>query len=99
MKLGPRPLRRLVYLTTLAVALILVAVASSAFLPNLALANGPLVWTTKAPMPAARNGPGVVAASNGRIYAISGGTAAGASEDVGTMNEYDPATNTWAASA
>lgn len=44
-------------------------------------------WTTRASMPTAREGLGVAAANNGKIYAIGGGTSA--------VEEYDPATDTW----
>jgi subtilisin family serine protease/N-acetylneuraminic acid mutarotase len=44
-------------------------------------------WTTRASMPTPREGLGVAAASNGRIYAIGGGTS--------TVQEYNPATDTW----
>lgn len=48
-------------------------------------------WTTFAPMPTARWGPGVVG-ENGRLYAVSGNGS--------TANEaYNPATNTWQALA
>ncbi len=54
-------------------------------------------WATRASMPTARYGLGVVAAKNGRIYAIGG------ADNVGnlfsTVEEYDPATNTWATRA
>jgi N-acetylneuraminic acid mutarotase len=50
-------------------------------------------WTTRASMPRARDSLGVVAASNGKIYAI-GGTTSSAS-GVAIVEEYDPATNTW----
>jgi N-acetylneuraminic acid mutarotase len=39
---------------------------------------------------------GVAAASNGRLYAIGGNTAAGVTTAV---EEYNPTTNTWAAKA
>ncbi|HEY7060585.1 MAG TPA: kelch repeat-containing protein [Chloroflexota bacterium] len=50
-------------------------------------------WATKAPMPTARGELAVVAAPNGKLYAIGGTPPAGAA--VGTVEEYDPATNTW----
>ncbi len=43
-------------------------------------------WTTRANLPTARSDLGVAAASNGKIYAIGGGS---------TVEEYDPATDTW----
>jgi N-acetylneuraminic acid mutarotase len=56
-------------------------------------------WSTKSPMPTGRSSLAAVLASNGRIYAMGGllsfqpgdccfGSAA-------TVEEYDPATNTW----
>jgi N-acetylneuraminic acid mutarotase len=49
-------------------------------------------WATKTPMPTARGRLAVVAAPNGKVYAIGG---APAGSIVGTVEEYDPATNTW----
>ena len=61
-------------------------------------------WVPKAPMHQARAGLGVVAV-NGKIYAIGGTTSstsyafAGAGGFVGTNEEYDPETDTWASKA
>jgi len=66
-------------------------------------------WATMAPMPTARSVLGVTAV-NGRIYAIGGSNTSGmisglpafamygqaTSGFVGTNEEYDPSTNTWA---
>jgi len=56
-------------------------------------------WVSKAPMPEARCGLGV-AVVNGKIYAIGGSTESNygviTSGMVGTNEEYDPATDTWA---
>jgi len=54
-------------------------------------------WSTKAPLPTARAGLGLVAGRNGRLYAI-GGTV---DELVFTaaVEEYDPATNSWTTKA
>ncbi len=49
-------------------------------------------WTSRAPMPTARYWLGVVAASNGRLYAIGGSNIGG---NVAQVEEYDPATDTW----
>ncbi len=49
-------------------------------------------WTVRAPMAAAREYLTMVAAADGRIYAIGGITSAGV---VGTVEQYDPATNVW----
>ncbi len=55
-------------------------------------------WTTKAPMPTARNGFGIAIYLN-KIYCI-GGWAAGPSFGQTGVNEvYDPLTNTWATKA
>ncbi len=56
-------------------------------------AQDSLVWVAKAPMPTARRGLGVAAASNSKIYAIGGYV-----ENIGivaTVEEYNPATDTW----
>src|SRR4030065_1552266 len=61
-------------------------------------------WVSKAAMHQARAGLGVVAV-NGKIYAIGGTTSstsyafAGAGGFVGTNEEYDPETDTWASKA
>jgi N-acetylneuraminic acid mutarotase len=49
-------------------------------------------WTTKAPMPTAREGFGFAAAGNGKLYAVGGTDSRGV---LPTVEEYDPATNTW----
>jgi len=54
------------------------------------------IWTTRAPMPTARAYVGIVAASNGKLYAV-GGTHSGIAINV--VEEYDPATNGWATKA
>jgi hypothetical protein len=46
-------------------------------------------WTTRAPMPAGRNGVGGVAVVNGILYAVGGQT----------VDAYDPATDTWTTKA
>lgn len=56
-------------------------------------------WATKASMPTARQSVGVAAASNGKIYAIGGAVNNDPSSSLNTVEEYDPATNTWVARA
>ena len=52
-------------------------------------------WTTKAPMPTRRTGPGV-GVVNGILYAVSGWNGGGVSAAPAYVLEaYDPATNTW----
>jgi N-acetylneuraminic acid mutarotase len=51
------------------------------------------VWTTKTPMPTARGALGLVAAPNGKLYAVGGNDIAVA--PLATVEEYDPATDTW----
>jgi len=53
-------------------------------------------WTTKAPMPTARDYLGV-AAVDGIIYAVGGSDAAG--NVLTTLEAYDPATDTWTTKA
>jgi N-acetylneuraminic acid mutarotase len=57
-------------------------------------------WTTKSEMPTARQGLST-SVVNGKIYAIGGGAASSASyasiETFSTVEEYDPATDTWTA--
>lgn len=57
-------------------------------------------WATKAPMPTAREGL-TSAVVNGKIYAIGGGYRAVDNSIIGlaTVEEYDPATDTWATKA
>ncbi|HOZ39029.1 MAG TPA: S8 family serine peptidase, partial [Anaerolineaceae bacterium] len=50
-------------------------------------------WTTKVPMPTSRSQFGVVAANNGKIYAIGG------INNVNSVEEYDPQTDTWTTKA
>ena len=50
------------------------------------------IWTPKAPMPTARSELVVVAAPNGKLYAI-GGIANGNIR--AKVEEYDPVTDTW----
>lgn len=57
-------------------------------------------WTTKASMPTRRHGLGVTSPDNGRIYAIGGGDRVyfggyTVYVDYQTVEEYDPATDTW----
>jgi N-acetylneuraminic acid mutarotase len=57
-------------------------------------------WTTRASMPTARNFAGAAEASNGKIYVIGGkDRLSGTFPAVGTVEEYDPATDTWATRA
>ncbi len=52
-------------------------------------------WTTQAPMPTARV-PALVAASNGKLYALGGrASVIGPGGALFRVEEYDPATNTW----
>jgi len=46
-------------------------------------------WTVKAPVPIGSTYMSLVAAPNGKLYALGSDTS-------GTVQEYDPATNTWA---
>ncbi len=53
-------------------------------------------WTTRVSMPTARDALGVAAATNGKIYAVGGtGWPGGGPVCYGTVEEYDPATDTW----
>jgi N-acetylneuraminic acid mutarotase len=49
-------------------------------------------WTTKTPMPTARNAP-VAMATNGRLYVVGGD--GGGPDFTATVEEYDPATDKW----
>jgi N-acetylneuraminic acid mutarotase len=53
-------------------------------------------WATKAPMPTARDGLRLAAAVNGQLYAIGGRSSQASLDALATVEEYDPATNTWA---
>jgi N-acetylneuraminic acid mutarotase len=53
-------------------------------------------WAIKTPMPAARGNLGLVAARDGKLYAV-GGTVG--SDIVASVVEYDPSTNAWTAAA
>lgn len=64
-------------------------------------------WTARAPMPTARWSLAVVGAPNGKVYALggyglSGGLASGVYNPagfLGTVEEYDPSSDTWTAKA
>jgi N-acetylneuraminic acid mutarotase len=56
-----------------------------------------LTWNTRASLSAPRRGPGIVATTNGKIYAFGGSTAVGVVAS--TVEEYDPAINVWSAKA
>ncbi len=56
-----------------------------------AVAVADALWRTRASMPTARS-PGVAEATNGKIYAIGGYDG---SDYLSTVEEYDPATDTW----
>src|SRR6267378_3458584 len=64
--------------------------------PSFVVVPGSGSWTTKAPMPTARDGLGV-AAVNGMLYAVGGFNSSGL--PVATLEAYDPTTNTWTAKA
>ena len=54
-------------------------------------------WTARASMPTARGHLAAAQASNGQIYVIGGrDKMSGTFRAVGTVEEYDPATDTWA---
>lgn len=85
-------------------ALLLALVLFGAFAISYTTASSEVLvqnsWVSKEPMQVARSGLGV-AAVNGKIYAIGGTTRAGVSPSsytggvVGTIEEYDPATDKW----
>jgi len=77
------------YAGSLAVALLLVSCTFS--VPSVNAADTvENTWETMAPMPTARQGPGL-AVVNGKIYAIGGYNGS----ILNTNEMYDPATNTW----
>ena len=54
-------------------------------------------WVTKAPMPTPRQDLGLATAPNGKLYAVGGFNASGVYTGfLGQVEEYDPASNTWA---
>ncbi len=80
-------IRRIIYsglMVSMIMALLLGTVGN-------ALALNTLTWTTKAPMSTPRVAPGVVAASNGKIYAIGGSD----SPFLNSVEEYNPSSDTW----
>jgi N-acetylneuraminic acid mutarotase len=91
-----RALRRL----CLATLLILTGAIGVALPPlpahGVASSTTRLDWGSRAPMPTARHEFGLVAAPNGRLYAVGGLLF---TSSVTTVEEYDPATNTWATRA
>src|SRR5262249_16267979 len=80
----------------LALALALVPFAGES-----ALQSTRLDWGSKAAMPTARLFHGLAAAPNGKLYAVGGYNiasvaAGGCGGECKTVEEYDPATNSWA---
>lgn len=72
--------------------------ATIKIIPAYANTSDYLTWTTKTSMPTARYAFGAVGVSNGKIYAIGGNTqqtGSAAQDIVGTVEEYDPSTDTW----
>jgi hypothetical protein len=56
------------------------------------------IWTTKAPMPTARKALRLAAAIDGRLYAVGGGDSNVEDTEFpvfGTVEAYDPVTDTW----
>jgi N-acetylneuraminic acid mutarotase len=94
-----RPFSPIARCLVLAAVAVVIAVLVLPPLPaqGVSSATTRLDWGTKAPMPTPRTGLGVVAASNGRLYAVGGANSSGSS--LSTVEEYDPATNTWATKA
>jgi N-acetylneuraminic acid mutarotase len=68
-------------------------IALGTILANAQPQNPPGNYTTKAPLPAARNET-TAAVVNGKIYVI-GGNFPSKQYDVAVNEEYDPTTNTW----
>lgn len=58
-------------------------------------------WRLREYMPTPREGLGVVAPGNGKIYAVGGWTVSSLGQSIyyDTVEEYDPATNTWTSKA
>jgi len=56
-------------------------------------------WSTKAPMPAARVFLAAATGTDGKIYAIGGVDSLASTNAVGTVEAYDPATNSWSTKA
>jgi N-acetylneuraminic acid mutarotase len=53
-------------------------------------------WTTKKPMPTARSNLGLVAASDGKLYAVGGHAGRPGDDRLATVEAYDPTTDSWA---
>jgi N-acetylneuraminic acid mutarotase len=73
-----------------------VIIVAAALCPSMALAQGD-TWIKKANMPTPRLGLATCVV-NGKIYAVGGYAAAGAS-GIKTVEEYDPITDSWTAKA
>ena len=56
-------------------------------------------WAAKAAMPTGRQSLRLAAAHNGRLYAVGGDKLDPAEESARTVEEYDPATDSWATKA
>lgn len=94
---------RAVVVAVRCLALVLAATLALPPLPShsVSSASTRVDWGVKAPMPTARSGLAVAAASNGKLYAVGGiaVSACGGAGYCATVEEYDPATNTWSTKA
>src|SRR5579859_5824547 len=79
-------------------AMVVVALPGVAKIPASLAQSAPGSWDTLAPMPTARDGVGVAAGSDGRIYAI-GGVQRPGNTVLNTVEAYDPVTNSWSEAA
>src|SRR5438093_600050 len=83
--------RGLVLVLAMGVALGVIPAAAQ----NAAHSPSRLDWGSKAPIPTKRVDFGLAAAPNGKLYAV-GGESEVSDDDVAAIEEYDPASNTWA---
>jgi hypothetical protein len=92
-----RRIRRIVAVTTV----LAVCVASFGALATPAGAEGfDVAWAPRASMATAHAHLGLAAAPNGKLYAVGGYASAGAPfAPLATVEEYDPATDTWTTKA
>lgn len=60
------------------------------------VSNG--TWTTRSPIPTARDSHGAATGPDGRIYVV-GGYGTGPSQVLSSLEIYDPATDTWSTGA
>jgi N-acetylneuraminic acid mutarotase len=91
-------MKRKTILNPVLILSLMMALTTTLVSTSTVLADGEGSWVTRTSMPTPRTGLSVVAANNGKIYAIGGWDGVRAIV-LDTVEEYDPATDTWTSRA